>query len=86
MPHRGRTLRSDGAVNWTYLVTNTGNVTLTNVVVTDDQGVAVTCPKTTLTAGEFMTCTGSGTAEAGQYAQHRQATGTPPVGRSGGRQ
>src|SRR3569833_2159837 len=31
-------------VFWTYRVTNTGNVTLNNVLVTDDQGVAVTCP------------------------------------------
>ena len=26
-------------MTWTYVVTNTGNVTLNNVVVTDDQGV-----------------------------------------------
>ncbi|NLF03197.1 MAG: hypothetical protein GX601_19710, partial [Anaerolineales bacterium] len=55
-------------VIWTYVVTNTGNVPLSDVVVTDDQGVSVTCPKTTLAVGESMTCTGSGIAEAGQYA------------------
>ena len=56
------------AVTWTYVVTNTGNVTLTGVAVTDDQGVAVSCPSDTLAAGASMTCTASGTAVAGQYA------------------
>jgi hypothetical protein len=64
-----------GAVNWQYFVTNTGNVALSNVTVTDDQGVVVTCPKTTLAAGEAMTCTGSGTAVVGQYANLGTATG-----------
>src|SRR3569833_2542640 len=50
-------------VFWTYRVTNTGNVTLNNVLVTDDQGVAVTCPATTLAAGASMDCTASGAAE-----------------------
>ena len=34
-----------GTVTWTYVVTNTGNVALTNVTVSDDQGVHVSCPK-----------------------------------------
>jgi hypothetical protein len=50
-------------VSWTYLVTNTGNVGLTNVTVVDDQGVAVSCPQTTLLMGETMTCTASGIAD-----------------------
>jgi hypothetical protein len=33
-------------VTWAYVVTNNGNVTLTDVSVSDDQGVTVTCPKT----------------------------------------
>ncbi len=68
------------AVAWTYVVTNTGNVPLSNVTVTDNQGVVVSCPKTTLAPGESMNCTGSGTAVAGQYANIGTATGTPPVG------
>jgi uncharacterized repeat protein (TIGR01451 family) len=55
-------------VFWTYVVSNTGSRPLTNISVTDDQGVTVTCPDTTLDAGLSFTCTASGTAIAGQYA------------------
>ena len=55
-------------VSWTYVVTNTGNVALANVVVSDDQGVVVSCPLDTLAVGGSMICTAAGTAEAGQYA------------------
>lgn len=67
-------------VTWTYRVTNSGQVTLANVQVTDDQGVAVSCPKTTLQPGESMTCTGNGTATAGQYRNVGTVTGNPPSG------
>jgi hypothetical protein len=68
-------------VLWEYFVTNTGNVELTNVTVTDNQGVVVNCPSTTLAAnGGSMTCTGNGTAAAGQYANIGDVVGTPPVG------
>jgi len=63
-------------VTWTYVVTNTGAVDLTGVTVTDDQGVAVTCPQDTLAVGESMTCTGNGTAVLGQYANIGSVTGT----------
>jgi len=55
-------------VEWTYRVTNTGDTLLTHIVVSDDQGVAVTCPRMDLGPGEFFLCTGSGVATAGQYA------------------
>jgi uncharacterized repeat protein (TIGR01451 family) len=86
---------SDGSVipvgspiTWTYVVTNTGNVTLTNITVRDNNGTPgntaddfnATCPKTTLAVGESMTCTASGTAVAGHYTNTGTATGTPPVG------
>src|SRR5205823_11954355 len=54
-------------VAWTYTVTNTGNVSLANVTVVDDQGVAVGCPAATLAAGAALTCTGAGAARKGQY-------------------
>jgi len=67
-------------VLWTYVATNAGTVALTNVSVTDSRGVTVTCPKTTLAPGESMTCTGSGTATAGQYSNVGTASGTPAGG------
>jgi uncharacterized repeat protein (TIGR01451 family) len=70
------------AVNWTYVVTNTGNVTLTNVTVTDDKlaSSAITCAPSSnnviasLAVGASATCTASGTAVAGQYANVGTAT------------
>lgn len=67
-------------VNWTYDVTNIGGSTLTNIVVTDDQGVAVSCPSTTLAVGQSMVCTASGTARAGQYTNIGTVTGKSPGG------
>jgi hypothetical protein len=49
-------------VDWAYMVTNTGNINLTDLAVVDDQGVTVTCPATTLAVGGSVTCTASGTA------------------------
>ncbi|HUP47282.1 MAG TPA: hypothetical protein VNA04_00685, partial [Thermoanaerobaculia bacterium] len=68
------------SITWTYVVTNSGGRDLTDVAVTDDQGVTVTCPGTTLAAGTSMTCTASGTAVAGQYAN----IGTVDANEAGG--
>jgi uncharacterized repeat protein (TIGR01451 family) len=62
--------------SWTYIVSNISSRPLTNITVTDDQGVTVTCPATTLDAGLSFTCTASGTAIAGQYANIGTAEGT----------
>jgi uncharacterized repeat protein (TIGR01451 family) len=68
-------------VTWTYHVTNTGNVTLTNVTVTDDQpGVNVLCPVSVLAPQIGMTCVATGTAVSGQYANVGDVKGTPPSG------
>ena len=65
-------------VTWTYVVTNIGNVTLDNITVADDQGVAVDClAVTTLLPGESMSCAASGTALPGQYANIGSAGGDP---------
>ena len=76
----GPSIPVGGLVEWTYVVTNTGNVMLSNVIVSDDQGVNVSCPKTTLAVNESMTCTANGTAIEGQYANIGTVTGTPPIG------
>ena len=78
----GPNIDAGSSVQWTYIVTNNGTVALTGVTVTDDQGVTVTCPKTALEPGESMTCTASGIAVAGQYANIGTATGLPPEGPS----
>ncbi|MBI4884975.1 MAG: hypothetical protein HY826_13070, partial [Actinobacteria bacterium] len=74
-------------VNYSFLVTNTGNVTLTSVAVSDPlPGLsAVTCPQTTLAPSAATTCTASYTVtladmNAGSIANTATAAGTPPVG------
>jgi len=68
------------AVLWEYVVKNKGNVILTGIEVTDDQGVAVTCPETHLAPGASMVCTGEGVATLGQYANVGTVVGLPPEG------
>jgi uncharacterized repeat protein (TIGR01451 family) len=75
----GPSLLTGSAVTWTYVVTNASAEELTGVEVTDDQGVTVTCPGTTLAAGASMTCTGSGTAVLGQYVNQGRATAIHPT-------
>ena len=67
-------------VTWTYVVTNIGDVTLSDVTVTDDRGVAVTCPKNTLAPDEAMTCVGTGIAGTGLYKNIGTVTGQAPNG------
>lgn len=74
----GPILAVGSAVAWTYEVTNLGPDPLTNVTVTDDQGVTVSCPGTALAAGESMTCTGNGVAQTGQYSNVGTVTATLP--------
>ena len=51
----GPMIEYGGPVAWTYEVTNSGNVPLTSIEVTDDQGVAIDCPGTSLAVDESMT-------------------------------
>jgi hypothetical protein len=63
----GPSIPVGGPVSWTYVITNTSALPFASVSVTDDRGVLVACPRVTLVPGASMSCTGSGTAVAGQY-------------------
>jgi uncharacterized repeat protein (TIGR01451 family) len=74
-------LRYRAAVTWTYVVTNTGAVTLTNVGVVDDREGTISCPATQLAPYAAMVCVRVGIATTlGVYTNTATATGTPPVG------
>ena len=58
-------------VTYKYVVTNTGQIPLNGITLSDDNGTAsgaddfaVSCPKSTLVAGESMTCTATRTIAA----------------------
>ena len=68
-------IRVGTAITWTYLVKNVGNVIVSGISVTDDQGVSVTCPKSVLAIDEEMTCSGTGVATEGWYRNLGTASG-----------
>ena len=76
----GPTVVVGSPVTWTYVVTNTGTVSLANVSVLDDRNVTVTCPGTTVAVGQSMTCTGTGVATVGQYRNVGTVTASSSVG------
>ena len=72
-------------IDYTFLVTNTGNVTLTGVTVDDPKVGTVTCPVTTLAPAASTTCTATYTltqvdVDAGHVANTATVTGTDPNG------
>lgn len=82
-----RTYNAPGQpISYTYTVTNSGNVTLTGVTLTDARAAGITCtPPTpaTLNPGQVMTCTGTTTTtqadvDAGSIPNTATATGDPP--------
>ena len=75
------------AVPYSFVVSNTGNVTLSSVAVDDPNASGVTCPSTTLVAGDSMTCSGSHTVtqadvDAGSLINTASVTGRTPSGSS----
>ncbi|WP_164519589.1 DUF7507 domain-containing protein [Nocardioides ferulae] len=79
-PHAGDT------ITYSFKVTNTGNVTLNPVTVSDPKVGAVTCGTGALVPGDSRNCTDKSYAltqadvDAGVVANTATATGTPPVG------
>jgi len=72
-------------LSYEFDVKNTGNVTLTSVVVTDDLIATVSCPQTTLAPDEDMVCSASYTVtqndvDAGEVLNNASASGNPPTG------
>jgi len=72
-------------IDYTFVVANTGNVTLTTVAVNDPTAGPVTCPVTSLLPGATVTCTATypltqADVDAGHVANTATASGTPPSG------
>ena len=73
-------LSAPGTVTYSYLVTNTGNVTLTGITVVDDNdNDDMVCEATTLAVGGSMTCTATHTfsqAELDANGSRRRTAGS----------
>ncbi len=70
-------------VTWEYEVTNTGEVTLTDLVVVDPRLAGLTpmtCPTDTLAPGASTTCTATGPALSGKYGNVAIAVATDSFG------
>lgn len=71
-------LSAPATVTYSYLVTNTGNVTLTGIGLVDDNDTAagVSCPATTLAVGATLTCSATHTFTQAEL----DANGSPTAG------
>jgi uncharacterized repeat protein (TIGR01451 family) len=72
-------------LSYSYTVTNTGNVEITDIAISDDRIAVVACPETTLAPGEMTICTASYSVtqddlDAGEVTNIASATGTPAGG------
>ncbi|SEH69787.1 MULTISPECIES: DUF11 domain-containing protein [unclassified Leifsonia] len=89
----GTVHRSGDAVTYSYLVTNTGNVTLTAIGITESAAgftgtgtlPVATCPQSELAPGQSETCTADyqvtqADIDAGRILNSASAHGTPPGG------
>ena len=77
-------LTPGSTVPYTFLVTNTGNVALSSVTVTDGKVGTVACPAGALAPGASKTCTATYTlttadVDAGQVVNTASVTGVPAV-------
>jgi hypothetical protein len=72
-------------VTWTYIVTNTGNMALSDIVVVDDGGPNPDFTVGTIASlapGASTTLTATGIAQAGQYQNTATATGHDSINQS----
>ncbi|HSK75422.1 MAG TPA: hypothetical protein VLQ45_03110 [Thermoanaerobaculia bacterium] len=67
-------------LRWTYTVTNAGSVPLDSILVTNNLGIAVGCPESSLGPGRTMTCEAFGIAEICSHEITAMASGVPPTG------
>ncbi|MFE4519694.1 hypothetical protein ACFRMQ_36595, partial [Kitasatospora sp. NPDC056783] len=72
-------------IPYDFVVTNSGNVPITNLAVNDPKVGPISCPVSTLAPGETVTCTATylvtaADADAGHVANTAQATGTTDEG------
>ncbi|KLT63580.1 hypothetical protein, partial [Pedobacter sp. BMA] len=77
--------KADEVLNYNLVVKNTGNVTLTNLVVTDANAVVTGSPISSLAPGASITLTAShiltqGDVDAGTYTNTASVTGKTPAG------
>ncbi len=73
------------AIAYSYTLTNTGNVSISGITVSDDKIATVTCAATTLAIGASTTCSGvystaAADVTAGSLTNHATAHGTPASG------
>ena len=79
----GPSLILGGPVTWTYVLTNSGNITLTNVSIIDHQVVPLSCPDLVtleLGPGDTVICSATGVAILGKYVNEATASARPPIG------
>ncbi len=77
--------RAGDTIDYTFLVTNTGNVTLDPIGVNDPVVGAVNCPESVLAPEDATTCEATyvltqADVDAGEVVNVATALGTPPVG------
>ena len=73
-------------ITYTYVVTNSGNVPLSGITLTDSKLGAIVCPQTSLDAGESMECTAvhvttAADVKAGHITNAATVEGTAPDGK-----
>ena len=75
----GPLVNYNSLITWTYRVANSGDITLSSILVRDDRLGVIACPTFTLGLGQNMVCERYGLAAGGQYTNVASATSTDLV-------